>query len=304
MIVAAPVADNPRGKTKILKKAEGCSGGRVSKGAWLWVRMIPVFLAIQILSAAELKTAAIQAWDKYLQWADAKVQKELADPKIFLIQNTLLSQEKSSIQKQLQSEQIVVLPMRSIVPSGAQFTVPGGEIHHWWGAILLRNMRLAQLMRFLQDYDHHAGKFSDVERSKLLEKKGDNYRIYFRLRRSKSFVTAYYNTEQECRYVYYGANRIFSQSVTTKIAELEDPGRNSEREKLPGNDRGFLWRLVSWWRFEQIGNDVIVELESASLSRDIPAAVKFIPGISSYIHATPRETLESVLAGIRNNMNK
>jgi hypothetical protein len=262
------------------------------------------FLSVQILPGAELKTTTIQAWDKYLQWADAKVQRELSDPKIFLIQNTLPPREKASIQKQLQSGQIVVLPMLTVVPSGTPFNVPGGEIHHWWGTMLLRNVQLAQLLRFLQDYDHHAGKFSDVERSQLLDKKEDHYRIYFRLRRSKSIVTAYYNTEQEAYYTCYGSNRVFSHSTATKIAELEDPGKESEREKPPGNDRGFLWRLVSWWRFEQAGNDVAIELESASLSRDIPTVIKFIPGISSYIRSTPKETLESVLISIRNKMNK
>ena len=95
-----------------------------------------------------------------------------------------------------------------------------------------------------------------------------------------------------------------ARATATKIAEVENPGTPSEREKPPGNDRGFLWRLVSWWRFEQRGPDVIVELESASLSRGIPAVIKFMPGISSYIRSTPRETLESVLISIRDSMGK
>jgi len=90
--------------------------------------------------------------------------------------------------------------------------------------------------------------------------------------------------------------------VATKIAEVEDPGTASERERKPCNDRGFLWRLVSWWRFEQRGNDVVVELESASLSRDIPTVVKFLPGVSRYIRSTPRESLESVLTSIRKHV--
>jgi hypothetical protein len=279
---------------------------RIRKTAWFLAQTIAMLLSIQMLSAAELKKATVEAWDRYLQWANAKVQKELSDPNIFLIQNTLPAKEKASIQKQLQSGQVVVhsIPKGNVVPSGTKFDVPDGELHHYWGTILLRNVRLPQLMQFLQDYDHHAGKFSDVERSKLVEKKGNDYKINYRLSRSKSFVTAHYNTEQECHYTYYGSNRVSSQSVATKIAELDNPGKPSESEKPPGNDRGFLWRLVSWWRFEQVGNDVIVELESASLSRDIPLAVKIIPGISSYIRSTPRETLESVLAAIRDNMKK
>jgi hypothetical protein len=270
----------------------------------LFVRMIPILLSIQFLSAAELNKETVQAWDQYLQWANAKVQKEISDPSIFLIQNTLPPKEKASIQKQLQAGKVVVSSMSHIVPSGAHFSVPDGEIHHYWGSILLKNIQLPQLMQFLQDYDHHEGKFADVERSKLLQKKGDDYKIYYRLRRSKSFVTAYYNTEQECHYAYYGSNRVSSQSSAAKIAELDNPGKASESEKTLGNDRGFLWRLVSWWRFEQVGNDVIVELESASLSRDIPTLVKLIPGVSSYIRSTPKETLESVLIDIRKSMSK
>jgi hypothetical protein len=279
---------------------------RIRKAAWLLALTIPILLSIQILYAAELKKATVEAWEKYLQWANARVQKELSDPKIFLIQNTLPPKEKDTIQKKLQSGQIAVFPMSkaNVVPSGTKFDVPSGEIHHWWGTILLRNVKLPQLMQFLQDYDHHAGKFSDVERSKLLEKKEDNYKIYYRLSRSKSFVTVYYNSEQECRYTYYGSNRVSSQSVATKIAELDDPGKPSEKEKPSSSDSGYLWRLVSWWRFEQTGNDVIVELESASLSRGIPGFVNYMPFIGSYIRSTPRETLESVLAGIRDNMNK
>jgi hypothetical protein len=266
--------------------------------------IIQTLISVRILSATELKTETIQAWNKYLKWAEARIQRELLDPKIFLIENSLSSNDRASVQKQLQSGEIVVRPMKNIVPPGTDFDVPDGEIHHWWGAVQLRNIKLDRLLQFLQDYDHHAGRFSDVERSRLIEKTGNQYKIFLRLRRSKAFVTAYYNTEQDCRYTFPEPNRVYSQSFATKIAEVENPGTASEREKTPGDDRGFLWRLVSWWRFEQKGNDIIVELESASLSRGIPFGIKFIPGLSSYIRSTPRETLESVLASIRNAMGR
>lgn len=255
-------------------------------------------------SAIELGIETIRAWDRYFQWADERVRRELSDPKLFLIQNTLPPADKAAIQQQLASGQIVVRRMRNAVPSGIHFEVPAGEIHHWWGAIMLRNTSLSRLLQFLQDYDHHGARFADVEQSRLTSKDGDHYRFFFRVRRTKSFVTAYYNTDQESSYKHYDANRVSSQSVATRIAELENPGTASERERPPGNDRGFLWRLVSWWRFEQVNNDVIIELESASLSRNIPAIVKIIPGLSSYIRSTPRESLESVLNSIRIEMTR
>jgi hypothetical protein len=256
------------------------------------------------IQAAELTAETVRAWNQYLQWANEKVQRELSDSRVFLIQNTLSSGDRAALKQQLESGQITVRRMERVVPRGTKFEVPGGEIHHWWGSILLRNVSLPRVLRFLQDYDHHAGKFADVERSKLLSAHGNHYRFFLRLRRSKAFVTAYYNTEQECDYTLHDSKRASSRSEAIRIGEVEDAGTASEHERKPGNDRGFLWRLVSWWRFEQAGDDVIVELESASLSRDIPAAVKWMPGVSSYIRSTPRESMESVLASIREYAGK
>ncbi len=258
-----------------------------------------LFLFLKPLPAADLKSAAIQEWNRYLQWANTKVQKEESDPALFLIQNALPPSERAEVRRQIESGGIYIARRTGVIPKGGHFDVPDSEIHHWWGTILLRNIKLTQLLEFLQDYDHHAGKFSEVEKSRLISTNGNNYRVYFRFRRSKSFVTVVYNTEQDCVYENRGEGRVISNSVATRIAEVENPGTPSEREKPIGRDSGYLWRLVSWWRYEQRGSDVVVELESASLSRDIPLVVNFIPGLSHYIRSTPRESLESVLASVR-----
>ncbi len=246
-----------------------------------------------------LQPAAAQAWDQYVQWCDNRVSKELSRPDGFLFEDFFPRQEKAATKRSLEAAEIVVRHMPSAVPKGVQFEIHDGEIHHWWGAVLVPGAKLAVLLKFLQDYDHHAGKFADVERSKLLSQDGNRYRFYFRLKRSKAFVTAIYNTEQECVYTSHGETRVSSRSVATRIAEVVDPGKPSEHEDPPGEDRGFLWRLVSWWRFEQTDRGVIVEVESASLSRDIPAIVNFIPWLRGYIRSTPKDSIEAILTTIR-----
>jgi len=258
-----------------------------------------VLLTAGAIPAEELRPATVQAWNRYLAWADAKVQRELADPKRFLIEDFLPLAEKQAIRRQFIKDAAVVRRMTGVVPPGVRFEVPDGEIHHWWGGIFVPKARLPALLEFLKDYEHHAGRFSDIEKSRLLEHQGNWYRFYFRLKRTKAIVTAYYNTEQECAYCDHGPGRVSSRSNATRIAEIDNPGTSAERELPPGNDRGFLWRLVSWWRFEETPQGVIVECESASLSRGIPTFVKFIPGVASYIRSTPRESLESVLLSIR-----
>jgi len=249
--------------------------------------------------AAELQADTASAWDKYFQWADQKVQRELAPPDKFLIEDYLPPKEQAEVRRKLQAGQIFTGKVSGVVPADTSFAVPNAEIHHWWGAILLPNIQLSDLLSFLKDYDHHAGKFADVQQSRVISKQDDHYRFYFRLRHSQAIITAYYNTEQECQYKTWDSKHVSSRSNAYKIAELENPDTSSEREKSPGNDRGFMWRLVSWWRFEQVGSGVIVELESASLSRDIPLFVKLLPGVSDYIRSTPRKTLESILTSIR-----
>lgn len=241
----------------------------------------------------------VKAWDQYYIWANQKVEREVSDAKRFLIVDFLSPADQASIRKELESGLIVVRRMTGCIPPGAKFEAPDSEIHHWWGAVLLPGVKLPEMIAFAQDYDHQAGRFADVEKSRLLKKEGDHYEFYFRLRRTKSIVTVYYNSLQECDYYSRGNGRVWSRSQATKIAELAEPGTPSEREKPPAEDRGYLWRLVSWWRFQQTDKGVIVECESASLSRDIPMIIKLIPGVASYIRATPRESLESVLSTIR-----
>lgn len=267
-------------------------------GSLALTRAAPLLFAVAVFAEAP-GPDTVQAWNQYYAWANQRVERDVADPKRFLIEDFLPPDEKASIRQELDSGGIVVRRMTGTIPAGVKFHVPYGEIHHWWGALLIPDVKLADVMTFVKDYDHQAGRFADVEQSRLLKKEDDHFEFFFRLRRTKAIVTVYYNSWQECTYYTRGNKRVWSRSVATKIAELADPGTPNEREKSPAEDRGYLSRLVSWWRFEQTDKGVIVECESASLSRDIPWIVSMIPGVASYIRATPRESLESVLSTFR-----
>jgi hypothetical protein len=221
------------------------------------------------------------------------------EPGGFLIQDRLPPREKQEALRRLQAGATYIDRAAGVIPPKEEFRVPDGEIHHWWGTILVPKVKLPALMAFLQDYDHHAGRFADVTGSRLISREGQRFVFSFRLMRSKAFVTAHYNTMQEATYYPVDARRAWSRSAALKIAELEHAGTPRERELPAGQDRGFLRRLVSWWRFQETDAGVIVEIESASLSRDIPAYVRWIPGVSGYIRSTPRESLESVLNSVR-----
>ena len=61
-----------------------------------------------------------------------------------------------------------------------------------------------------------------------------------------------------------------------RIAEVENAGKSDEREKTPGEDRGFLWGMETWWRMEERDSGVYVQSEVVSLTRDIPAVLSWM----------------------------
>jgi len=87
-----------------------------------------------------------------------------------------------------------------------------------------------------------------------------------------------YDTEHLATYRRLGLTRAASRSVSTKIVEVGNAGTTAERIFAEGEDRGFLWRMNSYWRYEEVPGGVIVELESITLGRRYPRRVGRGPG--------------------------
>jgi hypothetical protein len=153
------------------------------------------------------------------------------------------------------------------------------------------------VLRYLDSHaGQEAGKYDDVVASKLLGRDGDRLRVFLKLRRTK-VITATYNTEHSVEYRRISSTRASGRSVSTRIAELADAGTPREREKPPGDDSGYLWRLNAYWRYEQVGGGVLIECESVSLSRSVPALLR--PFISGIVEGVARESLEKTLGSLR-----
>ena len=84
--------------------------------------------------------------------------------------------------------------------------------------------------------------------------------------------------------------------MATRIAELDGAGTPREREKPVGRDRGFLWRLNTYWRYQQVDEGVIFEVESLSLSRGIPRLLRWM--VSPLVNRTAQDVLTQTLASM------
>lgn len=191
------------------------------------------------------------------------------------------------------------VPMVEATPPSA----PDATIHHWVGAVYIPNTTVAAAVTRMQE---HAGResefYEEVKASKLLHRDGDRLKVFLRLQRDAGVVKADYNTEHTVQYRTLGDGRASSRSVSTKIAELDGAGTARERERPQGQDRGFLWRLNAYWRFEQAGTGVLIECESVSLSRGVPWLVR--PVASPIVNRIARESLERTLQSLRKFLSR
>lgn len=188
--------------------------------------------------------------------------------------------------------EIFTSEMETLNEERGKIKVPDGLIHHWYGSVFIPGARIDDVLAWVQDYNRHKEYFDAVEDSRLVSRKGDVFEIFLKLRRKK-VVTAYYNTDHVVTYRRLGQDRVASKSEATRIAELEHAGTPRETERAIGDDRGFLWRLNSYWRFLQEPDGVVVECEAISLSRGIPWPVRWL--VLPFTKSVPREFLESTL---------
>jgi alkylation response protein AidB-like acyl-CoA dehydrogenase len=71
----------------------------------------------------------------------------------------------------------------------------------------------------------------------------------------------------------------------------------AQRVLAPDTGHGFLWRLYSYWRFEERGNDVLMECRAISLTRDVPRGLGWM--LEPIIQNFPRESLVNTLEATR-----
>lgn len=241
--------------------------------------------------------SAVQAWDAYVASTESRIDAELGAQNGFLAVHTLAPAQVPRTRTPGNAERLLyVVPVATSGEPGAG-EVPGGLRHHWLAAVFVPGVKVEDVLAFVQDYDHQAKYFEDVLVSKLLSRDGDRFEPLLRLRRTK-VITAVYDTTHSVLYRSHGPGRASSRSVATRIVELEHDGSgDTYRPRQGGSDRGFMWRLNSYWRFLETGGGVVVECESLSLSRGIPTGLGWL--IGRFVNSVPRESLEQTLIGIR-----
>jgi hypothetical protein len=252
-------------------------------------------LAIPVAAAAAtLHPHTITAWNAYVAATEARITRELAASKGFLASD--FSHDAAKARDSVRRGEVVIAQLSTMGANGAGIDVPDGLISHWRGSIFLPGVTLETLLNRLQHPNERGPHQQDVLALRVLAREPDRLKLFIKMTRKK-VVTVTYNSEHVLAYRRHGPSRASSRSVSTKIAELEDAGTSTEREKPQGEDRGFMWRLNSYWRYEQIEGGVIVELESVTLSRTIPLGMAVL--VQPIVNRIARESIARTLENMK-----
>jgi len=244
------------------------------------------------IATVELKPDTLQAFDNYVRTAEDRLDRQAASPQF------LWSDGVKGANARLRSGEVLAEPWTG----EGDIAIVHGLIHDWVGAVYIPNATLDAVLAMVQDYDRDKLSFKpEVLDSKLINRNGDDFKVYMRLLKKK-VLTVVVNTEHAVHYQRIGDTRCYSRSRTTRVAEVENPGSRDEHERPVGDDHGFLWRLNSYWRFEQRDGGVYVECEAISLSRSVPVGFGWI--VNPIIRTLPRESLANTMRCTRDGFKR
>lgn len=169
-----------------------------------------------------------------------------------------------------------------------------GLIHDWAGAAFVPGAAVEQTVRLVQDYNNHKNIYKpEVIDSKLLNRNGNDFQIYLRLLKKK-IITVVLDTYHDVHYSSLDPKCWLCRSYTTRIQEVDGAGTQYESVLPPDTGHGFLWRLYSYWKFQEKEGGVFVECRAISLSRNVPLGLGWM--IDPIIRQLPRESLINTLS--------
>jgi hypothetical protein len=241
----------------------------------------------QTTKSVQLKSQTVEGFDAYIQSAEAQMEQTLRGGSF------LWSDQDSARAKQVRNGKVVAQFWAGRGP----VKVPDGLIHDWIGAAFIPGSTIEETLALIQDYDNHKTVYTpEVIASKIISHRGNDFQIYLRLLKKK-IMTVVLDTDHDVHYRSLGRTRWVCGSYSTRIAEVENAGGAKEKTLPTDTGYGFLWRLYSYWRFEERDGGTYVECRAISLSRDVPFGLGW--AIEPIIQKLPRESLVNTLEATR-----
>jgi len=252
-----------------------------------------LFLGGPRLLMGEPTPAAVFAFNSYSKAVESRLAQQHRSPNSFLAASGLEGAEM----RMRKGEPII----ERLTPStGANFSE--ALLHHWRGTAFAPGAKAADFERLMRDFNSYPQHFSpQVLQAKVFTQRGDHMQAWMRVRQ-QHVITVVMDTTYDITFGQLDVQHGYSISQSTRIAEINSPGNDAERTLNANEEHGFLWRLNTYWSYEERDGGLYLQIEAVSLTRSIPSGLGW--AIRPYVESIPRESLEFTLRSVCNALRK
>jgi hypothetical protein len=253
-----------------------------------------LFAAIPGCAMAEPSPEAVAAFSSYAGAVESRLARQHRSPDGFLAP---LAPPAQSEQRLRQGDLIV----EQLTPAtGAAFS--GAMIHHWRGTAFAPGATAADFEQLMKNFNAYPEHFSpQVLQAKILAQQGDRLQAVMRVRQ-RHVLTVVMDTAYDIAFGRLDARHGYSISRSTQISEIASPGTPAERALSSSEEHGFLWRLNTYWSYEERDGGLYMQIESVTLTRSIPTGFGW--AIGPFVESVPRESLEFTLHSACNALRR
>ena len=275
-------------------------------------RVLPVTRSLAIISGtlllvsfasahalkAEPSPAAASAFDAYIAALELRLARQHDSPSAFLAPLSSVPQSEMRLRKG-------DLVIEQLTPSSSA-DLPGAMIHHWRGAAFAPGAKAADFERLMKNFNAYPQRFAPRvlragELPQLPDQGNDHFRVFMRVRQRK-VLTVVMDTTYDVTFGRLDPQHGYSISRSIRISEIDSPGTATERVLNPSEEHGFLWRLNTYWSYEERDDGLYMQIDTVSLTRSIPMGLAW--AVRPFVESVPRESLESTLRSTCNALQR
>ena len=267
------------------------------KKSWLVLGLV-LFLSFpcgRARAADAPQPAANTGFDAYLEKVEARLAHQYQSPTGFL-------DGLDSARDRLRRGDLVIENLNT----DSNTNLTGAMLHHWRGTAFVPNAQVADFERLMKNFNTYPQHFSpEVLQAKVLSEHSDSGvdHINASMRvRQKHVLTVVMDMTYDVAFARLDAQHGYSSSRSTRVAEIASPGTSNEHALSDGEEHGFLWRLNTYWSYEEGDGGLYMQIESISLTRSIPTGLGWV--IKPFVESVPRESLEFTLRSACNDLKK
>jgi hypothetical protein len=243
--------------------------------------------------AVEPAAAAVSAFNAYVRGVEGRLARQHQAPNGFLV----LDSGSRDGEARLRRGELVV---EKLTPS--DWSSDGAMLHDWRGTAFAPGATAGDFERLMRGFDGYPKHFApQVVRAKVVGQQGDDLRVVMRVRQ-KHVITVVMDIHYDFGSGLLDGQRGWNSARGMQIDEIADAGTKRERVLSGAEEHGFLWRLNTYWSYEERDGGLWMQIESVSLTRSIPRGLGWAVG--PFVESVPRESMEFTLRSVCNALRK